>query len=1137
MKGELVILFRRKSLFLASATWLLLQFNTASAAPGFTLTKERFNDQPNLNLFVEEQGNGPEGNVLIYYYSNYSSFFTEAWIRVYDGTDLMLANPLQSIKINDFNNYSPIIWDGGLLSGSKIKPNQRYRFVLEVSDDQGRIDKTVPLEIIFRESIDQKGIKQISLPAFGKDRTAQRSITPSGSIWVLRGEGISKDENVTINGQKVLSDSEGNLISSEYILNAPEYKVTVSNPDGIVYDKVIRFEENEKIVKKNTLFGIPETDFFAMGLLDVTIGKNSTSGYIEMVKQDDTYDEKLFFQGRSAFFLKGKIRGKYLLTAQLDTDEVDGKDIFKKLDERKTKDFIRHIDPEAYYPVYGDDSTLQSYADSQGKFYIKLEWDKSKLLWGNYNVSLGNGNDLVSYNRTLYGAFGVHETIQTTKFDLPKTKISGFTSSSNTLGERDEMRATGGTLYYLRHHGVIPGSEQISIELRDEHSSLVIGKVSLKEDIDYTIDCFSGRIHLTKPAYSYVPSDLIISSSSSLSNSTFLVIDYEYDFNEVSPFGNNPTKGIKASQWLGDHLRIGASHIEDSKNDEKYKLSGIEIEFRPRKNSFIHYERATTDKSSALTYQSLDGGFTWQVADQGMANYTPKSSGYQWRGEFNLGDFVKTKHTIVASGYYKFREKGFSSLGQDVGTDTTEEGVAFELKHSNEKDRFFATQTYRKNEKNEKQNTALVNWKRQWSPKWETTVESKWISDENIWKREKEWLGAIQGKYIVNSKIDFALTQQVSLWQDSDSEKHNRTTLGINYHPTPKIDLGVEGFTSSQGEGGFVRGSYELFKGTKITSRQGIDYDRLEGRSHIRGIGLEQTVSTQVKAYTEWQTKNTRTEVSTDQIYGIQYQPKVGRTLDVSYTKSLVDNKGYTKEEMTRDVISLGYQVKTEQILWSGRLENREDKGENDLTQNISKHSIHYKPNKDWSLFASHDYSKSTGNVSRQVGFYNELNLGGAYRPLKNNRFNLIFKYTRLDNQDPDIQSDASDTFDKSQVFALEGVYKLSPKWSAGGKVAHKVGTLTLRDDLDYSFSARTTFTGIRLNYTLLKKWDVFSEYRILRSSTAQDHKQGFLVGAYRFINPNLKVGVGYNFTSYTDDLTRLDYKAKGWFFNLVGGW
>lgn len=49
------------------------------------------------------------------------------------------------------------------------------------------------------------------------------ALSPSGAIWVLRGEGISKDENVTINGQKVLSDSEGNLMSSEYILNVPEY--------------------------------------------------------------------------------------------------------------------------------------------------------------------------------------------------------------------------------------------------------------------------------------------------------------------------------------------------------------------------------------------------------------------------------------------------------------------------------------------------------------------------------------------------------------------------------------------------------------------------------------------------------------------------------------------------------------------------------------------------------------------------------------------------------------------------------------------------------------------------------------------------------------------------------------------------
>jgi hypothetical protein len=30
-------------------------------------------------------------------------------------------------------------------------------------------------------------------------------------------------------------------------------------------------------------------------------------------------------------------------------------------------------------------------------------------------------------------------------------------------------------------------------------------------------------------------------------------------------------------------------------------------------------------------------------------------------------------------------------------------------------------------------------------------------------------------------------------------------------------------------------------------------------------------------------------------------------------------------------------------------------------------------------------------------------------------------------------------------------------------------------------------------------------------------------------------VGVGYNFTDFSDDLTNLDYQNSGWFINTVG--
>ncbi|MGY1529342.1 hypothetical protein [Luteimonas sp. A649] len=40
---------------------------------------------------------------------------------------------------------------------------------------------------------------------------------------------------------------------------------------------------------------------------------------------------------------------------------------------------------------------------------------------------------------------------------------------------------------------------------------------------------------------------------------------------------------------------------------------------------------------------------------------------------------------------------------------------------------------------------------------------------------------------------------------------------------------------------------------------------------------------------------------------------------------------------------------------------------------------------------------------------------------------------------------------------------------------------------------------------------------------------------AYRRIAENFKIGAGYNFTSFSDDLTDLEYDHRGWFINIAG--
>ena len=73
-----------------------------------------------------------------------------------------------------------------------------------------------------------------------------------------------------------------------------------------------------------------------------------------------------------------------------------------------------------------------------------------------------------------------------------------------------------------------------------------------------------------------------------------------------------------------------------------------------------------------------------------------------------------------------------------------------------------------------------------------------------------------------------------------------------------------------------------------------------------------------------------------------------------------------------------------------------------------------------------------------------------------------------------------------------------------------------------------------RLNYNIDRDWQVSGEYRILTQVEAQDSKQGFLVEASRKINDNSKLGIGWNFTTFNDDLTDLGYTAQGPFLRLT---
>ena len=64
----------------------------------------------------------------------------------------------------------------------------------------------------------------------------------------------------------------------------------------------------------------------------------------------------------------------------------------------------------------------------------------------------------------------------------------------------------------------------------------------------------------------------------------------------------------------------------------------------------------------------------------------------------------------------------------------------------------------------------------------------------------------------------------------------------------------------------------------------------------------------------------------------------------------------------------------------------------------------------------------------------------------------------------------------------------------------------------------------------------VRAAWSLLKASDTNDgRRQGFLLGVDRHLTDSMKIGVGYNFTDFSDDLRILDYDRRGWFLNFVG--
>ena len=90
------------------------------------------------------------------------------------------------------------------------------------------------------------------------------------------------------------------------------------------------------------------------------------------------------------------------------------------------------------------------------------------------------------------------------------------------------------------------------------------------------------------------------------------------------------------------------------------------------------------------------------------------------------------------------------------------------------------------------------------------------------------------------------------------------------------------------------------------------------------------------------------------------------------------------------------------------------------------------------------------------------------------------------------------------------------------------------RENPDY-FDNSAHLIILRGDYRFLENWEGQVEGRMLSLPDFDERRSGALVTLYRYLGKHFKIGIGYNFTDFSDDLTDLDFDDHGLFFNLIG--
>ena len=1083
-------------------------------------------------------------------YSNYLLFLGKAELRLFTSNDVRQATPLATVPLDaDLRGEWTVPQELRERIAGKGGEQKLY-WRLRVYGKDGQFDETqdfsltlAPRRLPVAGDDDEK--KQLA-KAYGESNLAVTNIPLSAGTVTASGRAIRPGESVRALGFAVPVDDSGRFVFQQLVPRRVQTgEIAISDASG-----------QARVFRRD--FDLPKRDWFLVGQADLTVGRDRTSGPAALLTNDkNRYNNDTWTEGRLAFYGKGSISDHWQLTASVDTEERELGSLFRNFDRKDPNALFRRFDPVDSWATFGDDSTSIEDAPTQGRFYLRVDDGRSHAMWGNFKLNFGE-TELTQINRGLYGFHARYLGAGSTAFGEARLRADVFAAEPGTLAAREEFRGTGGSLYYLRNQDITRGAEQVFVEIRDRDSGMVLSRQQLVPTSDYEVDYLQGRVLLNSPLSSIASDSSIVRAGGLTGHYAFLVVTYEYT--PLAGSLDTMATGARLSWWANDNLRLGVTTTRQKQIGMNQSLGGADLVLRKSETTFVKAEVARTDGTGVGQLSSLDGGYSFNggmlAPGQDIA-----ANAYRIEAQSDLRDAGFDTDGRV-SGYAQKREAGFSAPGQLTANASMQAGMSTAVVLSDRAD--LRLKVDQKNETNGfNTEVAEAQFGYKLSSQWKLGASVRYddkgmdsVFDSPLVPNSMRVEGqrtdaAVQLDYDSLGKWSAYGFGQKSLHRTGTRLENDRLGFGGRYRFTDKLSALGELSGGDGGGAGKAGVDYQYNDRSSVYMTYVRDTGRTDenvlGRGGSLVSGVKSRLSDNVSVFTEHR-HSIGVQPGLTHAYGVQYAPDSRWTVGTNFENGTVGSE--TIGEVKREAVAFTAGFSSADIKYSGGVEYRRDRTQSEERKSwLLRNAISYKTSDDGRWVGKLNWADSNSDAGALAAAkYTEAVVGYAFRPVLNDRLNVLLKYTYLYDLSSPGQVSFTDTTtrpvstlgvdyqQKSSVFAIDATYDLNERWTVGGKYAWRRGELRAsRDDSASWFKSSAELAIVRVDWKVVRSWSWMAELRSLRAEELGDRRTGWLTAGYYHLNENFKVGVGYNFTDFSDNMTDLSYRSRGFFVNVLG--